>query len=76
MARSSDDQREIFRGRLILAAMLMLTVILVGSGGYQVSWNREHPATAMATAHGWCKRYRALDVQQMEWIKIGIADTQ
>lgn len=36
MARSSDDQREIFRGRLILAAVLMFTVVLVGSGGYHL----------------------------------------
>ncbi|MGE0791678.1 MAG: TrkA family potassium uptake protein [Sandaracinaceae bacterium] len=34
MARSTTDQREIFRGRLILASFLMLAVILVGSGGY------------------------------------------
>ncbi|HJL19094.1 MAG TPA: potassium channel protein [Sandaracinaceae bacterium LLY-WYZ-13_1] len=35
MARP-DDQREIFRGRLILASLLLGLVVLVGSGGYHL----------------------------------------
>lgn len=35
MARP-DDQREIFRGRLILATILLGLVVLIGSGGYHL----------------------------------------
>ena len=34
MFRRRSEQREIFRGRLIMAAMLLGLVVIVGSGGY------------------------------------------